>query len=109
MKIEIKNNSADIQNQPYPNMWIEIPPNGKVCSHTGLKHAKLYSLLGKGGLGRAHIRVANLREPGAKQAKTIFHLGDMMKFLDTLATEQGSGQLRQRLDAADGESIKQVV
>ena len=109
MKIEIKDNPANSQNQSYPDMWTEIPPNGKICAYTGLKHAKLYSLLGKGGIGRPYVRIANLREPGAKQAKTIFHLGDMLRFLDNLAAEQGSGQLCRRSAEAPGESGEQAV
>jgi len=109
MKIEIKDNPANSQNQSYPDMWTEIPPNGKICAYTGLKHAKLYSLLGKGGIGRPYVRIANLRAPGAKQAKTIFHLGDMLRFLDNLAAEQGSGQLCRRSEGAPGESGEQAV
>ncbi len=75
----------------YPDRWVEIPPNGKVCPHTGLKHGKLYTLLGAGGLARPHVRVANLRDPRAVQGKTIFHLGDMRRFLDSLARAQASG------------------
>ncbi len=82
MKIEIKADPIRDQRQPYPDTWTEIPPNGKLCCYTGLKHAKLYSLLGRGGIGRHYVRVANLREPEAKQAKTIFHLGDMLRLLD---------------------------
>lgn len=109
MKIEIKNSPANGQNQSYPDIWTEIPPNGKICAHTGLKHAKLYSLLRKGGIGRPYVRIANLRDPGAKQAKTIFHLGDMLRFFDTLAAKQGSGQLRSRPEEAPAESGEQAV
>ena len=97
MKIEIEDSRPSDRNETeYPNVWCEIPPNGKICPHTGLKHAKFYSLFAKGGLARPHVRVANLRDPGAKQAKTLFHLGDMLRFLDNLATAQGSGQLSNR-------------
>ncbi len=109
MKIEIKTNPVPSQRQPYPDTWTEIPPNGKICAHTGLKHAKLYSLLGRCGIGRQYVRVANLREPGAKQAKTIFHLGDMLRFLDHLAAEQGSGQLRRHPEVVPGEPAGQGV
>ncbi len=97
MKIDITSNIAKERNESkeYPDSWCEIPPNGRICAHTGLKHAKLYSLLAKGGLARQHVRVANLRDPGAKQGKTLFHLGDLLRFLDELAAQQGSGQLRQ--------------
>lgn len=97
MHIEIKPNAAEAkQEQEYPDVWTEIPPNGKLCAHTGLKHAKLYSMLSAGGIARAYVRVANLREPGAKQGKTIFHVGDMRRFLDRLAAQQGSGEFRTR-------------
>ena len=95
MKIEIKPSPEENEHTPqYPDSWVEIPPNGKGCAYTGLKHAKLYSLFGKGGLARPYVRVANLRNPGARQGKTIFHLGDMLRFLDTLAAQQGSGEHR---------------
>jgi len=83
MRMNINNNDSDQSKaiNPYPDTWCEIPPNGKTCAHTGLKHAKLYSLLGKGGLARDYVRVANLRIPGAKQGKTIFHLGDLERVL----------------------------
>src|SRR5437899_12818235 len=106
MKIEVRNSSTtDCEKaDEYPDIWVEIPPNGKTCPHTGLKHAKLYSLFPKGGLARQHVRVANLRNPGAKQGKTIFHLGDFMKFLDELAAQQGFGELRKHGSRTSSES-----
>jgi len=68
--------------------WSPIPPNGRSCQFTGLKHAKLYHLLSAGGLARKHVRVANLRTPGAKRGQTLFHVGDMLRFLDGMAREQ---------------------
>jgi len=68
--------------------WCPIPPNGRSCQFTGLKHAKLYNLLGADGLARKHVRVVNLRTPGTKRGQTLFHVGDMLQFLDTLAREQ---------------------
>jgi len=88
-------------------MATQVPPNGRICAHTGLKHAKLYSLHGKGGISRPYIRVANLGEPDAKQAKTNFHLGDMLRFLDNLAAGQGLGLLRRWPEAAPGECGEQ--
>jgi hypothetical protein len=78
----------------YPNCYIVIPPNGKVCSVTGLRHTHLYNLLSDNGSARPFVRVVNLREPGAKKGKTLFHVGDMLCFLDSLAKLQGSGELR---------------
>jgi predicted phosphoadenosine phosphosulfate sulfurtransferase len=107
MKIDIQSTTTYARNEEheYPDIWCEIPPNGRICAHAGLKHAKLYSLLAKGGLARQHVRVANLRDPGAKQGKTLFHLGDLLRFLDELAAQQGSGQLRKHgIDTASDPS-----
>jgi hypothetical protein len=78
----------------YPNCYAAIPPNGKVCPHTGLRHTHLYTMLAAGGTARPHVRVVNLREPGAKKGKTLFHVGDFLRHLDRLAAQQGSGALR---------------
>jgi hypothetical protein len=68
----------------YPNRYSPIPPNGQQCPFTGLKHAKLYQLLK--GEAKKNVRVVNLREDGATRGKTLFHVGDMLKWLDSLAT-----------------------
>lgn len=67
-----------------------IPPNGKRCEFTGLGQAKLYTVLGAGGPARRKVRVANLRTPGATRGQTLFHVGDMLRFLDELANEQAA-------------------
>jgi len=72
----------------YPNRYTPIPPNGKRCEFTGMKHAKLYHILNVGGIARNKVRVANLRSPGANRGQTLFHVGDMLRFLDELATDQ---------------------
>lgn len=71
----------------YPNRYVTIPPNGRRCEVTGLGHAKLYQILGPNGVARPHVRVANLRTPGAARGQTLFHMGDMLRFLDGLASE----------------------
>jgi len=78
----------------YPNCYAAIPPNGKVCPHTGLRHTHLYTMLAVGGTARPHVRVVSLREPGARKGKTLFHVGDFLRHLDRLAAQQGSGALR---------------
>jgi hypothetical protein len=70
--------------------WSPIPPNGQRCQFTGLKHAKLYQLLANNGFARKRVRVVNLRTPGAKRGQTLFHVGDMLRFLEALSHEQGS-------------------
>ena len=75
----------------YPNAYAAIPPNGCTCRRTGLKHAHLYKLLTGHGVARAHVRVVNLKEPGASKGKTLFHIGDMLRFLDDLAKQQQVG------------------
>jgi hypothetical protein len=69
----------------YPNRYTPIPPNGGRCEFTGLRHAKLYHLLQAGGPVRKRVRVANLRTPGAARGQTLFHVGDMLRYLDELA------------------------
>jgi hypothetical protein len=73
----------------YPDRYTPIPANGLRCEFTGLRHAKLYHLLSPGGRVRKKVRVANLRTPGAKRGQTLFHVGDMLRYLDELAGEQG--------------------
>ena len=72
----------------YPNRYTPIPPNGKRCEFTGMKHAKLYDMLSVGGIARNKVRVANLRSPGTNRGQTLFHVGDMLRFLDELAAKQ---------------------
>ena len=72
----------------YPNRYTPIPPNGKRCEVTGMKHAKLYHILNVGGIARNKVRVANLRSPGTSRGQTLFHVGDMLRFLDELAADQ---------------------
>jgi len=72
---------------PLMHSWSPIPPNGQRCQFTGLKHAKLYQILGESGVARKHVRVVNLRTPGATRGQTLFHVGDMLRFLDGLAQE----------------------
>lgn len=72
--------------------WTPIPPNGRSCEFTGLKHAKLYDMLGCGGIARGHVRVVNLRTPGTKRGQTLFHVGDMLRYLHDLAEQQGGGR-----------------
>ena len=69
----------------YPNRYAKIPANGKRCEFTGLGHAKLYQVLGPDGVARGKVRVANVRMPGAARGQTLFHVGDMLRFLDDLA------------------------
>lgn len=71
----------------YPNVYIPVVPNGRACPVTGLKHALLYRQLIKGEAAK-HVRVARLREPGASRGKMLFHVGDMLKWLNGLAAEQ---------------------
>ena len=70
----------------YPNRYAPIPVNGEKCQFTGLGHAKLYQLLG--GELRARVRVVNLRSPKAKRGKTLFHVGDMLRYLNEQASTQ---------------------
>jgi hypothetical protein len=70
----------------FPDRYSPIPPNGRRCEFTGLGHSRLYQLLD--GLAKDHVRVASLRESGAKRGTRIFHVGDMLRFLDGLAAQR---------------------
>ena len=72
---------------PGHDRFIPIPPNGRVCPISGLKHAALYRLLVHGP-ARRHVRVANLRQPGQVRAQTLFHVGDLIAYLSQLAAAQ---------------------
>ena len=78
----------------YPNAYSAIPPNGKSCPHTGLKHSQLYKLLTHQGAARPYVRVASIKDPGASKGKTVFHIGDMFRYLDGIAQQQGTGNRR---------------
>jgi hypothetical protein len=68
----------------YPNAYVPVVPNGKICPITGLRHAKLYHLLQHGAASH-HVRTVSLKEPGANRGKLLFHTGDMLRWLDSLA------------------------
>jgi hypothetical protein len=89
-----QNENGDIfQPRQYPNCYACLPANikGNVCPHTGLRHAHLAKLLKPGGMAAAYVRVVFLREPGARRGKTLFHVGDMLQWLDELAVKRDSG------------------
>ena len=77
----------DQRPKEYPNAYAALPISvpGVHCQHTGLRHAHLSKLLKPGGLAATHVRVVLLREPGARHGKTLFHVGDMLRWLDSLA------------------------
>ena len=90
-RIDVEESASAVD---YPNSYAPIPANGKSCPHTGLKHAHLYKLLGDNGAARDFVRVVNLRDPKARHGKTLFHVGDLLRFLNNLALEQGTGRKR---------------
>lgn len=81
--------TGEQRHPPYPNAYVALPPNRPhvSCPHTGLRHAHLSKLLKPGGLAAGQVRVVHLREPGARHGKTLFHLGDMLRWLDHLASK----------------------
>lgn len=84
-------NAGAGETNPYPNRYVPIVPNGCICQWTGLKHGHLYKLLGPQGRAHDFVRVVVLKEPRARHGKTLFHLGDMLQFLDSMAEQQGTG------------------
>jgi hypothetical protein len=61
----------------YPNRYATIPPNGRRCEFTGLKHAKLYHILGPGGIARRKVRVANLLHRGSSSNASTVNINRM--------------------------------
>jgi hypothetical protein len=51
----------------------------------------MYRLLD--GLAKPHVRTANLREPGRSRGKRLFHVGDLLNFLDSISTQRASGEV----------------
>lgn len=88
--------------QEYPQAYAALPVNnnGSLCPHTGLRHAHLAKLLRPGGLAAGYVRVVALKEPGARHGKTLFHIGDMLRWLDFLASTQA--MQRQEVAAVNG-------
>jgi hypothetical protein len=70
----------------FPDRYAKIPANGQFCEYSGLGHSRLYQLLN--GPAKNFVRVASLREPGAKRGTRLFHVGDLLRFLNRLAEEQ---------------------
>lgn len=70
----------------YPEIFRPIPPNGRRCEFTGLGHARLYQLLK--GQAKRHVKTVSLKEPGKTRGTRLFHVGDMLRFLDSLAEAQ---------------------
>jgi hypothetical protein len=97
--------SAEAAMCRYPMRYVPVPPNGKVCPVTGLKHAYLYRLLRHGEAAK-HVRIAHLKEPGCSRGRVLFHAGDMLRWLDQLAMAgrtQG-GQRGAARDVVKGQS-----
>lgn len=69
------------------NRYLPIPANGRCCPISGLGHATLWRLLN--GQARNSVRVASLRQPGQVRAKCLYHVGDLMAYLDGLASRRG--------------------
>ena len=69
----------------YPNQYTPIVPNGKRCQFTGLGHGRLYQLLD--GPAKGKVRVASLRHGDATRGTRLFHVGDMLRYLDSLAAK----------------------
>jgi hypothetical protein len=71
----------------YPDVYRPVVPNGRRCEITGMTHGWLYRALLHGEMGR-RVRVLTLKEPGATRGKLMFHVGDALRWLDSLAEEQ---------------------
>jgi hypothetical protein len=70
---------------PNAEAWIQIPPNGRRCTVTGLSHARFYRLIASSG---GAIRTVSLREPGQNRATRSVDPKSLLIYLDKLADEQ---------------------
>lgn len=100
----MQHNSNPFQGDPidkdrgnYPQRYSPIPPNGKYCPFTGLKHAYLYRLLRYGAASK-YVRIAHLKEPGCSRGRLLFHVGDMLRWLDAQASRNGDQVLSAQND-----------
>jgi hypothetical protein len=76
------------QSLPYPDRYAQFPANGRRCEFSGLGHGRFYQLLD--GPAKDHVRVASLKEPGKKRGTRLFHVGDLLRYLDGLAAAQAA-------------------
>jgi len=83
----------------HPDRYSPIPANGNKCEFTGLGHARLYQLFN--GPAKDFVRVASLREPGKKRGTRLFHVGDLLAYLDRLAAEQAATFVDPETPASD--------
>ena len=88
----IEEEAAPESAEQYPETWTPIVPNGKRCKVTGLGHSKLYQILGPEGIAKPYVRTASLKPGGAIRGTTIFHVGDMLRWLNKKAAESAGGQ-----------------
>jgi hypothetical protein len=65
--------------------WIQIPPNGKRCSITGLSHGRFYRLLSASG---GAVRTVSLREEGRNRGTRLVDPASLRSYLNRLADAQ---------------------
>jgi hypothetical protein len=95
----------------FPDRYSPIPPNGQKCAFTGLGHSRMYQLLN--GPAKPYVRVASLREPGTARGTTLFHVGDMLGYLNSLAQHRVLEDQEHRAEstqpAGENSSIRQPI
>src|SRR5260370_37543836 len=77
-----------LRSHAHLDRYAQFPANGRRCEFTGLGHSRFYQLLD--GPAKDHVRVASLKEPGKKRGTRLFHVGDLLRYLDGLATKQAA-------------------
>lgn len=73
---------------PALNRYLPVPKNGALCPVSGFGHARFYSKVINGS-GRDHVRILDLKEPGQSRGTKFYHAGDLLAWLDSLATRGG--------------------
>ena len=68
------------------NRYLPVPKNGQQCAISGFGHARFYQKVINGG-GRKHVRILDLKEPGQTRGTKFYHAGDLLSWLNSLATK----------------------
>ncbi len=68
------------------NRYAPVPRNGQQCCISGFGHTRFYQKVSNGP-GREHVRILDTKSPGQKRGTKFFHVGDLLAWLDSLATK----------------------
>lgn len=70
-----------------PDAYLPVPPNDKTCPFSGRGHHWFYKTI-INGPARKHIRLIHDIQPKGKRGTWMYHIGDLIDFLNGLAEAQ---------------------